>query len=142
MDQLATYKRGISHDRPRSGSGSQGWRIPLLERYFQFLTMEDPPILVSAWYFTAAFASALLAGIVYIYGWRRAGASLLMISPVYAYVMVSLLRLLWLAVFGPTATTHRLRLLAGALQTYYFIIPIFQPGSKVFFGELTAAQIP
>lgn len=142
MDHPATQTLGTSHDGTASGSGCEAWQMPSLGRCIQLLTMKNPPFLISAWTFTAAIASAVLAAIVYIYGWQKAGASFLVLSPVYAYVMVSLLQVLWMAVFGQTATAHHLRLLASALQTYYFIIPVFQPGSQVFFGKLSATQAP
>lgn len=83
------------------------------------------------WTTTASFCSALLAAVVYIYGWRSSGASFLTLSPVFAYVFASILHVLCYGALGPSPVAYRLRQVAGLLQTYYFIIPIFEPRSRV-----------
>lgn len=91
-------------------------------------TLQSP---MAFWTFPASFASTTLVCVVYIYGWKFSNAHRFKVSPVWMYVATCLVHMAWLALYGQTATAYWLRVFAEVLQSYYYMMPIFQPQDRV-----------
>lgn len=103
-------------------------RLPISE---QWKLIAVQPRYMRAWHLAAGTCSAILVLIVYVYGWRRHGASTLLLLPPSLYSAFAFATMLAFNTIGMISPVNALGPLQGVIQMFYFTFPLFQPVSKV-----------
>lgn len=97
----------------------------------QWKLIAAQPRYMRAWHLIAGTCSGLLVLIVYVFGWRRNGASALIVLPPCLYSMGAFATVIGLNTLGLISPVNTIGPIQGVLQMFYFIFPLFQPVSKV-----------
>lgn len=98
----------------------------------QWRLISSQPRVMRLWHMAAALGTGTLVLVVYGFGWRRHGASWLMVTPAMVYALNAYITV---AVFNTVGMINPINILGpvnGALQMYFMVYPLFQAVSKVW----------
>lgn len=102
--------------------------IPINEQW-KILALQ--PRLMRTWHALAGVGSGTLVGVVYVFGWRGQGASVLMVLPAIMYTVGAFATVAALNIQGLITPVNHVGPLQGILQMYCMVFPLFQPVHKV-----------
>lgn len=98
----------------------------------QWRHISSQPRIMRLWHAVAAFGSGTLVLVVYVFGWRRHGASWLMVTPAIAYASIAYATGTAFNTVGMISPVNILGPVNGALQMYYMVYPLFQAVGQVW----------
>lgn len=123
---------------PNSAAPEQANDVEDRREYLKTLAINEQwkvislqPRIMRIWHTIACAASGLLVLVVYVFGWRRHGASWLMVVPPCVYAATAFTTMISYNINGILSLMNHFGPFQALIQMYYMVFPLFQPVSQV-----------
>lgn len=118
---------------PEQASGVEDRReyLKTLAINEQWKVISLQPGIMRVWHSIACTACGSLVLVVYVFGWRRHGASFLMVLPSCIYAATAFTTMISFNVNGVLSFMNHSGPMQALIQMYYMVFPLFQPVSQV-----------